>query len=100
MRHAPKITARTLAAQWRANPADRPRIEREIAEAGRADEFTHNRWGELIAHVAPRPVVGESFRSLNLTPLSEMLTAEQIRAAGMGFQREAHTGLIHMGEAA
>jgi hypothetical protein len=41
--------ARTLAKQWRLNPADRLRIEREIADAGRWSEFTRNRYGDLIA---------------------------------------------------
>jgi hypothetical protein len=46
------IPARTLAKQWRANPADRLRIEREIAISGRQDEFRYQD-GQLVARMTP-----------------------------------------------
>jgi hypothetical protein len=45
-------SARTLAKLWRANPADRLRIEREIAATGRQDEFRYHD-GQLVARMTP-----------------------------------------------
>ena len=101
-------TAREIAKAWRANPADRLRIEREIAAAGRQAEFSRNRDGDLVARItsADRERItnsgGGAFRgtSADRQFAAEMLSPEIVAAAGMGFQRETHTGLIHLDEAA
>jgi hypothetical protein len=46
------MNARQLAAQWRANPSDRLRIEREIAVSGRWSEFRFAD-GQLVARMTP-----------------------------------------------
>jgi hypothetical protein len=99
------LPARTLAKQWRANPADRLRIEREIAATGRQDEFRYHD-GQLVARMTPaiREAItnsgGGAFvgTSDDRRFWAEMKDPEIVAAAGMGFQREASTGLIHLGE--
>jgi len=96
------MNPRLLAREWRNNEAARPRIFNEITEAGMWDLFRMD-GDRLLARITPADrdritACGESFGSLNIRPLS--FTAEQLAhsGVGMGFVREAHTGLIHMNE--
>ena len=90
-------TAREIAKAWRANPADRLRIEREIAVSGRQDEFRRDAAGSLIALRTD----DDRQRSLGA---SASIRAFKSSSAGVrempsiGFEREASTGLIHCGE--
>jgi hypothetical protein len=96
--------ARQLAAAWRKNPADRLRIEREIAATGRQDEFRDHD-GQLVARMTPairEAINGASGGYMGTSDdrrfWDEMKDPEIVAAAGMGFQREPSTGLIHLGE--
>jgi hypothetical protein len=89
------MTARDIAKAWRANPADRLRIEREIAVSGRQGEFRRDEAGNLIALRTD----DDRQRSLGA---SASIRAFKSSSAGMrempciGFERESHTGLIYI----
>lgn len=83
-------TAREIAKQWRRNPADRLRIEREIAVSGRQAEFNRNRDGELVAKVTDddrERRVGASFHMPKRLLLENLLTPEMVAIAGLGFTK-------------
>jgi hypothetical protein len=99
--------ARKLATQWRADPSDRARIERLIKIAGREAEFTRAPNGDLRAKMTPEiraQILGASGGYMGTSDdrrfWAEMKDPAIVSAAGMGFVRESHTGLIHLGEAA
>jgi hypothetical protein len=96
------MNARQLAAQWRANPSDRLRIEREIAVSGRWSEFRFAD-GQLVARMSPEiraQINGAGVHIRKGQWLSDLLSPEMVQAAGAGIRSATFDGeLINQTEA-